>query len=95
MVLHGYMNYAGDIINTAGDAKYEVLKSLENGAALYFQLSYQNTSELKKAIDRNLNENYSVSYETWKEDLVYYYNLLNDAVKNLQTATHSAWNVVR
>lgn len=87
MVLHGYMNYAGDIINTAGDAKYEVLKSLENGAALYFQLSYQNTSELKKAIDQNLNENYSVSYETWKEDLVYYYNLLNDAVKNLQTAT--------
>lgn len=87
MVLHGYMNYAGSTINTAGDIKYEVLKSLENGAALYFLLSYQNTSEIKNAIDMGLSSNYSVAYQTWKDDVITYYNMLNDAVKSLQTAT--------
>lgn len=87
MVLHGYMNYTGNIINTEGDVKYEVLKSLENGAALYFLLSYQNTMEIKNSYEMNLPDNYSVSFQTWKEDVVRYYNMLNDAVKDLQTAT--------
>lgn len=87
MVLHGYMNYAGGVINEEGDVKYEVLKSLENGAALYFLLSYQNTSEIKTAYDMAVNENYSVAFQTWKDDVICYYNMLNDAVKSLQTAT--------
>ncbi len=42
MVLHGYKNFAGTAVNMAGDVKYEILKSIENGSALYFILSYQN-----------------------------------------------------
>lgn len=87
MVLHGYMNYAGNVINTEGDVKYEVLKSLENGAALYFLLSYQNTLEIKSAYSMGLSDNYSVAFQTWKEDVISYYNMLNDAVGALQTAT--------
>ena len=87
IVLHGYMNYTGSIINTAGDVQYEVLKALENGAALYFLLSYQNVSELKSAMKMGLSDNYSVSYQTWKEDVVAYYNMLNDAIGSLQSAT--------
>ncbi len=86
MVLHGYINYTGGIINTSGDVKYEVLKSLENGAALYFLLSYQNSNELKNAYAMGLNENYSVDYQTWKSDVVKYYNELNGAIGSLQTA---------
>ena len=87
IVLHGYMNYTGSVINTAGDIQYEVLKALENGAALYFLLSYQNASELKSAEKMGLSDNYSVSYQTWKEDVVAYYNMLNDAIGSLQGAT--------
>ena len=86
MVLHGYLNYTGGIINTAGDVEYEVLKSLENGAALYFLLSYQNLDELKSAYAMMLYENYSVDYQTWRDDVVYYYKMLNDAIGGLQTA---------
>ena len=86
MVLHGYVNYTGGIINTAGDIQYEVLKSLENGAALYFLLSYQNSSELKGAYAMGLNKNYSVDYNTWKDDVISYYTMLNGAIGSLQTA---------
>ncbi|MBQ7309805.1 MAG: hypothetical protein IJW87_06465 [Clostridia bacterium] len=86
MVLHGYINYTGGVVNTAGDVQYEVLKSLENGAALYFLLSYQNSNELKSAFAMGLNENYSVDYKTWRDDVVTYYNMLNDAIGSLQTA---------
>ena len=87
MVLHGYMNYAGGVINTSGDIQYDVLKSLENGAALYFLLSYQNSNEFKNAFMMGLNENYSVNYKTWRDDVVKYYNQLNGAIGTLQTAT--------
>ncbi len=86
LVLHGYMNYAGGVINTEGDIQYEVLKSLENGAALYFLLSYQNTSEIKSAEKMDLNKNYSVSFTTWYDQVVEYYNMLNGAIGSLQTA---------
>jgi len=87
MVLHGYMNYTGGIINTSGDVQYDVLKSLENGAALYFLLSYQNSNEFKSAFQMGLNENYSVNYETWRDDVVTHYNQLNGAIGSLQNAT--------
>jgi len=86
MVLHGYMNYTGGVINTSGDIQYDVLKSLENGAALYFLLSYQNSSEFKNAYQMGLNENYSVNYQTWRDDVVKYYNQLNGAIGSLQLA---------
>ena len=87
MVLHGYKNYTGGVINTSGDIQYDVLKSLENGAALYFLLSYQGSSEFKDAYMMGLNENYSVNFGTWRDDVVKYYNQLNDAIGSLQTAT--------
>ena len=87
MVLHGYKNYTGGVINTSGDIQYDVLKSLENGAALYFLLSYQGSSEFKDAYMMGLNENYSVNFGTWRDDVVKYYNQLNGAIGSLQTAT--------
>ena len=87
MVLHGYKNYTGNVINTSGDIQYDILKSLENGASLYFLLSKQNSNEFKNAMEMGLNENYSVNYDTWKDDVVSYYHQLNGAIGSLQTAT--------
>ncbi len=82
MVLHGYINFAGSPTNMAGDIRYELLKIIENGASPYFTLSYQNTSKLKE--DYMLAEYYSVNFDIWKEDLITYYNLLNDALKDVK-----------
>ena len=87
IVLHGYKNFTGGVINTSGDIQYEILKSLENGAALYFLLSYQNSGEFKNSFAMGLNENYSVNYQTWRDDMIKYYHQLNGAIGALQTAT--------
>lgn len=84
MVLHGAKYFAGSPINMEGDIDSAVLKAIENGASLYFILSMQNTAELKD--DQSLNEYYSVSYEIWKDEVVEYYKILNDATKDLQTS---------
>lgn len=85
MVLHGYMNFAGTAVNMAGDVKYEILKSIENGSALYFILSYQNTNELKNRFS-SIADYYSVDFTTWYSDVVKYYNMVNDEMKDLQDA---------
>lgn len=85
LVLHGYVQFAGTPINMEGDADYALLKAIENGASLYFILSYRNTNILKE--DYFLSENYSVNYSIWKEDVIEYYNELNRALGDVQTKT--------
>ncbi|MBQ7301856.1 MAG: hypothetical protein IJW77_18660 [Clostridia bacterium] len=83
MVLHGYVNFAGMAMNNAGDMNYQILKAIENGAGMYFQLSYQNTEKLKTNGD--FSKYYSIDFDIWYEDLVSSYNKLNDAIADLQT----------
>lgn len=83
MVLHGYMNFAGMAMNNAGDMNYQLLKAIENGAAMYFQLSYRNTEKMKTNGD--FSKYYSIDFDIWFDDLVDAYNKLNDATGDLQT----------
>ena len=82
IVLHGYIQTAGEPINMEGNTDYAILRSIENGAALNFVLSYRNTAELKQYSDTS--EYYSVRYDIWFADLVEYYTEVNDLLKDLQ-----------
>ena len=82
-VLHGYVQFAGAPLNEEGDVNYAMLRAIENGAGLYFILSYQNTTELKE--DAFLNQYYSIRYDIWLEDVAKYYNQLNTVLKDVQT----------
>ena len=82
VVLHGYMNFAGSPLNMEGDLNYAKLKAIENGASVYFTLSYDNTEILKE--DENLNKYYSIRYDIWKDDIVEIYNELNTELKDVQ-----------
>ncbi len=96
IVLHGYVNFSGSAINMAGNYDYEVLKAIENGASVYFTLSYRNTNLLKEFED--LSQYYSVNYKIWagtydengnlvtEGDLFEVYNRVNDAIGHLQTS---------
>lgn len=84
-VLHGYIQFAGTPLNEEGDTDYALLKAIENGAGLYFVLSYQNTEELKE--DEVLSQYYSIQYSIWKNDVVKYYSTLNGLLKDVQTKT--------
>jgi len=84
MVLHGYIQFAGSPINMEGDINYAMLKAIENGASLYFMMSYRNTNYLKEFTD--LSQYYSVNYSIWKEDVIKYYNELNSVMSDVQTS---------
>ena len=84
MVLHGYVQFAGSPINMEGDINYAMLKAIENGASLYFIMSYRNTNYLKEFFD--LSQYYSVNYSIWKEDVIKYYNELNEVMGDIQTS---------
>ena len=87
MVLHGYVEFAGEPINMEGNVSYAFLKSLESGAALNFLLSYseENTSALKE--NESTSQYYSVRYKIWREDVIEMYKELNDLLKGVQTST--------
>ena len=83
VVLHGYVQFAGTPINEEGDIEYAFLKAIENGASIYFTLSYQNTQKLKDS--EMLSKYFSVRYDIWKDDVVEMYTELNDLLCDLQT----------
>lgn len=83
VVLHGYIQFTGDAINMEGDIDYAILKAIENGASLYFILSYKNTTALKD--DEMFSKYYSVRYDIWEEEVIERYNQLNDAMADVQT----------
>lgn len=82
MVLHGSKVFTGTAANMEGDINEMILRSIENGASLYFILSYQNTNRLKE--NKSTSKYYSVNYEIWKEDMAGYYTTLNEALKDVQ-----------
>ena len=86
IVLHGNVQIAGTPVNMEGNIDYAILKSIENGAALKFVLSYRNTDKLKEY--ETLSQYYSVNYDIWyndgKGDLISIYNELNEALGDVQ-----------
>ena len=94
IVLHGFLEYTGGAINMEGNIQYGILKAIENGASLYFILTYDNATELKE--DSFYSQYYSVRYDIWAGqyndegefepgDLVEIYNTLNSVTGELQT----------
>ena len=82
MILHGYVSYAGNALNYSGSPDYDLLRSIENGASIYYVIGYQNTDLMKD--DEKLNTYYSVSYENWFDDIVEKYALINAQIGDLQ-----------
>ena len=84
IVLHGSVDFTGTPINMEGDIDQAILNAIENGASMFFTLSYRNTQQL--ASDEFWSKYYSVSYDIWKDDVKKYYDILNDAMKDVQTS---------
>ena len=82
MILHGYVNYAGKALNYSGSPDYDLLRSIENGASIYYVIGYQNTDLMKD--DEKLNKYYSVSYENWYDDIVEKYATINEVLGDIQ-----------
>ena len=85
IVLHGFVETATTPVNMEGNIDYAMLRAIENGAALKFVLSYDNTELLKEYETTSVH--YSIRYDIWFEDLVERYAEINRALKDVQTST--------
>lgn len=83
MVLHGYVDYAGQPVNLAAraDPRLSMLKAIETGAKPYFTWSYAPNSEVKETAFDHL---YSIHYAYWLEQAVSMYQELNAALGDVQ-----------
>lgn len=80
MVLHGTLSYTTAPINLSGNYKTELLKAIENGSGLYFELAFENTDMLRTGGQTDL---YSVDYETWRDKLLECWREADEAVGDL------------
>ena len=92
MILHGYVNYAGAPLNYSGSPDYDLLRSLESGASLYYIVGYRNTDIMKD--DDEFNKYYSVSYDSWFDDIVEKYSILNKEIGGLREYKITAHEVL-
>ncbi len=75
MVLHGYLDYAGEAWNLSDDYETILLKSVESGAGLNFKWIYAPNSVLKET---DFDALYSVNYEAWFDRAVESYREMNE-----------------
>lgn len=82
MVIHGYLEYAGEALNLSDDYTTTLLKSVESGAGLNFKWIYASNSVLKETDYDSL---YSVNYEAWIEQAMTDYQRINEEMGYLQS----------
>jgi hypothetical protein len=84
MILHGYVNFTGTPLNESGDTSYNILKAIENGAALSYLLSYRNSTDMKQT--GMWPQYYSIRYDIWFDEMLQQYNVVNNVLADLQTS---------
>ena len=83
MILHGYVNYAGAPLNYSGSPAYDVLRAIENGAAPYYIICYQDSAYMKD--DENLSKYYGIDYNSWYDEILVTYHELNTMLGDIQS----------
>ncbi|MGN1081900.1 MAG: DUF5696 domain-containing protein, partial [Acutalibacteraceae bacterium] len=83
IVLSGTVSYTGEVINTSGQDRVDMLKSVETGAGLYFKWIYSDNTEIKDMLGDEALELYSLYYKDWLETAASYYKDMTERAGNL------------
>ncbi len=81
IVLHGFIDYAGEPINLATDHKKAMLKTLETGSGVYYNWIYEDNAKVKST---DYDYLYSVHYNDWLKEAVDFYQRANLALNDVQ-----------
>lgn len=84
IVVHGYVQFAGEAINTSLNQVQTLLKSVETGAGLYYKWMYEPDDVLKET--KYENTMYSLNYNTWIDDAAETYKSVNAVLAGTQNA---------
>ncbi len=83
IVLSGMISYTGGVVNTSGQDRVDMLKSVETGAGLYFKWIYEDNEGVKDLEGREANQLYSLYYKDWIDTASQYYNDMNERAGKL------------
>ncbi|NLU40625.1 MAG: hypothetical protein GXX08_00285 [Firmicutes bacterium] len=81
IVLHGYIPYAGEPVNLAGDYRRSILQSVEAGASLHYELFFSSPSVVK---DTPFNYLFGAGYRDWLEEAAQLYEQVNALLGQVQ-----------
>jgi hypothetical protein len=83
IVLHGNTTMYGDAMNLVPNSSQYLLKSIEYGVFLHYQLTACESSNLKNT---EYTTNYSSNYTDWKKSLISSYTKVNNALSKVGNA---------
>lgn len=83
MVIHGYINFAGEPVNLAVDQNiaFHTLKALETGSNIYFSWFYEDGSMIKET---EYNDLISSNYKLWIDEATAMYEEVNSILKEVR-----------
>lgn len=81
MVVHGYIDYAGQPINHSESPGLSMLRTIETGASPYFQLGASDASKTK---DTGFADFYSMDYSVWLQVAVGFYQKANEVLRDVR-----------
>lgn len=86
MIIHGYVNYASELLNDENEDHYDELKLhlLESGSSPHYQFTKSEASEMKET---GLNRFYSTTFATMKDVAISIYSEVNEVLKHVNNAT--------
>ena len=82
IVLHGYVPFSSEAINTSANPQYAYLKAIESGALLHFDFVYSSASDVRYSDDADLH---NASFELWRDISVEKYKEAYDVGQKSQT----------
>ena len=93
MIVHGCIDYCGEIYNTAntGDTQKLILTMLEYGASPHFVFTWESTSEMKYS---GLNSLYSTTFSVWQDQAAQVYQQVNACLRQVSGATVASHRIV-
>lgn len=81
IVLHGFVNYAGEPANLADNYRRNLLKTIETGAVPYFKWSYAEPQAVKQTRYDHL---YALHYQDWFSEAVEFYHRAGEVLEPVQ-----------
>lgn len=84
MVVRGYLDYAGEPINSASDARTAMLRTVETGGGVHFSWIYADNTKLKKT---DHNDMFRVHYAPWLQEAAAFYRKYNESLRSVQGQT--------
>lgn len=74
MVIHGYVEYSGEVINQSGESLQSMLKAVETGSGLAYRWMYAPNKDTNNIYFEDI---YATCYESWIDEAIEFYTRYN------------------